>query len=269
VDSKRCMWCNQVKLTTEFAPRADKRTGWVGVNSRCKRCATAAAQEARKTAPKEPQQRPCAICGRTFTARNRLSHYCSVTCRQVGQIGGPYTCRFCEEEFFTQRSNYLRGSGYCSIRCSKEDLYQDAHERLTRRCLQCGKTFFSYRKESRYCSRSCVDASRRDDRLPQRRRHLQPQRYAEVVRILLEAQDFRCAYCQCEIATKQCHRDHIIPLIRGGEDSLDNSCLACVFCNSSKHSHNLEDWLARHPELHPLTFQRPMFFEPVPKIPCI
>lgn len=47
---------------------------------------------------------------------------------------------------------------------------------------------------------------------------------------LLRQFDGKCAYCGADATT----RDHVVPLIRGGADSIDNIAPACHSCNSSK-----------------------------------
>ena len=51
-----------------------------------------------------------------------------------------------------------------------------------------------------------------------------------------------CYYCECEIPTKDRTADHIIPRIKGGDDTMDNLLIACKHCNSSKGSLDLFEW---------------------------
>ena len=39
--------------------------------------------------------------------------------------------------------------------------------------------------------------------------------------------------------------DHVIPLIRGGQNTLDNTALACRQCNLSKGAKTLDEWMGR------------------------
>jgi hypothetical protein len=50
----------------------------------------------------------------------------------------------------------------------------------------------------------------------------------------------RCAYCGGQATTL----DHIVPLIRGGEHSLENLIPACRHCNSSKNAKQLSKWIS-------------------------
>lgn len=58
--------------------------------------------------------------------------------------------------------------------------------------------------------------------------------WAEIRKLVYERANGCCEYCQtCEANSGQTmHIDHIIP---NGDDSLDNLCLSCWNCNTSKH----------------------------------
>ena len=59
-----------------------------------------------------------------------------------------------------------------------------------------------------------------------------------------ERQEWRCVYCQIELKGKgspfnegrKYHRDHIVPLARGGETIENNIQLTCSLCNHSKNT---------------------------------
>lgn len=53
------------------------------------------------------------------------------------------------------------------------------------------------------------------------------------VRAQYDAQSGKCYYCKCELG-KRYHRDHVIPLAKGGHHCRSNLVLACVRCNCSK-----------------------------------
>ena len=52
----------------------------------------------------------------------------------------------------------------------------------------------------------------------------------------------RCYYCDSRIATSAVHFDHIIPLSKGGQHSVDNLCVSCEACNTSKGAKPLSEW---------------------------
>ena len=51
---------------------------------------------------------------------------------------------------------------------------------------------------------------------------------------LLKKQKSRCACCATTLADGNIHRDHIVPLARGGDNSDENIQLLCGKCNRSK-----------------------------------
>lgn len=57
---------------------------------------------------------------------------------------------------------------------------------------------------------------------------------------LLDSHDYICFYCGEE--SFDLTRDHIIPISRGGSNSIDNILPACSECNSKKHNRTLEEY---------------------------
>ena len=63
-------------------------------------------------------------------------------------------------------------------------------------------------------------------------------------------QEWKCVYCQTELKGKgspftegkKYHRDHIIPLARGGETIESNIQLTCSTCNNSKKTMSDSDF---------------------------
>ena len=51
----------------------------------------------------------------------------------------------------------------------------------------------------------------------------------------------RCYYCKVKLG-KRWHGDHIIPLSKGGSNSIDNIVVACPDCNQSKYNKMLHEW---------------------------
>ena len=59
---------------------------------------------------------------------------------------------------------------------------------------------------------------------------------------ILVSQEFKCKYCKQRIRRSEFHVDHVVPLIRGGSNGLDNLCIACIRCNLSKGSRLVGEW---------------------------
>ncbi len=62
----------------------------------------------------------------------------------------------------------------------------------------------------------------------------------EVLR-KLKHQKYKCFYCDTNIRQKY-HRDHMVPLIRGGSDAISNIALACPTCNLRKNTMTAEEF---------------------------
>jgi len=72
---------------------------------------------------------------------------------------------------------------------------------------------------------------------------------------ILNRFDYSCAYCQT--TTSQLEEEHLIPVCKGGERTIENIVPACHSCNSSKGTQDLEDFIglgyAKNP--HPMLFE--------------
>lgn len=58
--------------------------------------------------------------------------------------------------------------------------------------------------------------------------------YRAFVLFVRTAARIRCYWCARPVAKAQRRIDHIIPLAKGGADAVENLCVACVRCNTSK-----------------------------------
>lgn len=63
----------------------------------------------------------------------------------------------------------------------------------------------------------------------------------EEVQQMLADQGYRCAYCE-ESLDSEYHRDHMIPVSRGGSNDWTNLCVACIWCNLSKKDKTAEEF---------------------------
>jgi 5-methylcytosine-specific restriction endonuclease McrA len=69
----------------------------------------------------------------------------------------------------------------------------------------------------------------------------------EVREYLLNKWDRKCAYCGGENVPLQI--EHIHPKAKGGTNRISNLCLACEKCNIKKGTQNIEQFLAKKPEV--------------------
>jgi 5-methylcytosine-specific restriction endonuclease McrA len=69
----------------------------------------------------------------------------------------------------------------------------------------------------------------------------------EVREYLLNKWDRKCAYCSAENVPLQV--EHIHPKAKGGSNRISNLCLACEKCNLKKGTQNIEQFLAKKPDI--------------------
>jgi len=72
------------------------------------------------------------------------------------------------------------------------------------------------------------------------RRRLHESKWGPIRTQIFERDDYTCQYCGDRGGQLEC--DHVVPLSRGGPDTLDNLLTACFQCNRSKGSKTLEEW---------------------------
>lgn len=61
-----------------------------------------------------------------------------------------------------------------------------------------------------------------------------------------------CYWCRKRVKTSRVHVDHVVPLSKGGEHSVDNLCVSCERCNLTKQ--------AKLPEEFVKTIKQPLLF---------
>lgn len=60
--------------------------------------------------------------------------------------------------------------------------------------------------------------------------------YALFLRHIRTAEKIPCYWCKKPTSRNDRHKDHIIPLSRGGPDAVENLCCSCARCNLQKQS---------------------------------
>lgn len=71
-------------------------------------------------------------------------------------------------------------------------------------------------------------------------------------RAVYEKMGGHCAYCGCEISIREMQVDHVVPLRKGGADTLENMLPACQSCNHYKSTLTVEQFrkaIERMPEV--------------------
>jgi len=52
----------------------------------------------------------------------------------------------------------------------------------------------------------------------------------------------RCYWCQLHFKPSSCHIDHIMPISRGGKNTIENVCISCADCNMKKKAKSISVW---------------------------
>lgn len=63
---------------------------------------------------------------------------------------------------------------------------------------------------------------------------------------IFEQDDYQCQYCGSRPGSKLLFVDHIIPLVKGGDNSDGNLCTACKSCNSKKYTIDVFEFLSKN-----------------------
>lgn len=79
------------------------------------------------------------------------------------------------------------------------------------------------------------------DELRERARDVRRKIPKSVRQAVMERDGSACVYCSSVMSIGI---DHRIPVSRGGTDEIDNLCVACGPCNSSKGSQTVEEWIS-------------------------
>lgn len=226
-------------------------------SDRCRKSAAEKRRRSRKPKKAHTQKtyepRQCKECSKEIIARANKK-YCSKKCsdkvsyatkrsKVVDQI-----CNHCNKVFEWQP--YVK---YCSSECRKE-MYKSASLARTKvsQCEKCKKQFTAnIRSVKKYCSLVCTLESKYAGKPPVSERSRKAQRSfrersapglteyeRKVLRLKWKNDNRLCEYCKQDFDTI----DHIIPLIRGGNNYEHNLVPCCRKCNSSKGSKLLSEW---------------------------
>lgn len=112
----------------------------------------------------------------------------------------------------------------------------------TAQCEWCGSTFVTNKQVQRMCSTDCKIKAKRVRRRGREAGSPTFYTWSEVMRLFLVF-DRCCAYCERPI-DGQPDPDHVVPLSRGGSNSITNILPCCRPCNSDKRDLLLEEWAA-------------------------
>ncbi len=114
------------------------------------------------------------------------------------------------------------------------------------RCAWCGHAAEKVQPHTVYCTRRCLQkAAFRRRRARESSAHGE-YTWTEVMRLHILF-DRRCAYCTQH--NPEPEPDHVIPLSRGGHNSVGNILPCCHACNAGKRDRLLHEWVAHRKAL--------------------
>ena len=156
----------------------------------------------------------CKSCSRTYATEHRKVKYITV----IPVLVTSKTCRRCKEEkpvaqFYASKQNRDGLSGYCRkchIRSVRESYHRNPEPAKNR--------------ATEHKAKKLAVADEKVDR-----------------RIVFRRDDGVCYLCLRNIAYKDMHLDHVIPLSRGGRHNYDNCATTCGPCNLRKSDYLLEE----------------------------
>jgi hypothetical protein len=227
--------------------------GTVG-RMRCKDCQKEAA---RRRNNRVVSTRECLTCGTVFDVlqRNKRAKYCSCGCFGVSRRGESYpqrqvkkprpakitytcTCRACGTVFIRAKEQM-----YCSYKCSgtRRKKPSCGYCPTCRRVAE-GKDCILRARKKREAHRQKVkhtpDYIAKHNGYKRTRRAREKGSFgsfsvAEEKALYLK-QGGKCAVCLKRVESKTYHRDHIVPLARGGSNLIGNIQILCRSCNMEK-----------------------------------
>lgn len=221
-----------------------------------KRCQKQAANIRKRRLPVD---RRCRQCDAEFDSpRNRL--FCSTDCRSIWWaaerqsrkwqgVDRQATCPICGTEFFLNRNDKTCCSKLCAYKHYHRRQQDAKPPRAPIACAGCKTLFTPKNTQHKCCSPECGKQVWDTNYRQSRRARL---RGVETDGVDLAELYYRdkgiCQHCKKRVDLRwnfphpgSASHDHIIPLRKGGSDTLHNSQLAHLGCNMSKGARTLPD----------------------------
>lgn len=247
IPTKQCNRCREcLPLTPAYFHK--NRNNSDGFNNQCKKCRAkregfnyvAPATHGHKRCPGCDQEKPAAIgffSMSNFT-RDGLQSHCKVCRAAAYQEWMKRNPGVLAEKSRTWRANNRQKASEIAKR-----LYQKHKEKKSEYAKR-------YRAENHLKTKERNQRYARENKgrmIEKQRRRVERERNAEGahtkrdIERQYQSQRGRCYYCECDLGNGY-HTDHIIPLVRGGSDSMENIVLACAPCNQSKGTKLPHEW---------------------------
>jgi 5-methylcytosine-specific restriction endonuclease McrA len=182
----------------------------------------------------------CIICNKEFsTNHGGTSKYCSIDCKKDGKR--------LREKLWARK-----------FRAEKPEIHLAAKQRQYQRLIaDPNKKLYLLQKGKNWRRKNILRArelnrnwtARHKDKIiarnASRRSNREPMDPA-IVKEVFKRDNYICQYCGSK---NNLSIDHKIPLARGGSHDIDNLCIACKPCNSSKNTKTPEEFTAYRQEI--------------------
>lgn len=190
-------------------------------------------------------------CDKAHQARGLCSTHYNQAHQPNRHVSVERVCECCEVTYLTLRTE----GRFCSLLCRDYTRWGPRFSLIPvvpvvspkppawhedRQCLWCGAAFVAHRHDHVNCTRRCKHKAVQMRRRGRESLSGGTYTWTEVMRLFLLF-DRRCAYCEQPVIG-QPDPDHVVPLSRGGSNSITNILPSCRTCNSDKRDLLLTEW---------------------------
>lgn len=207
-----------------------KRPVWVKRTGECSTCQSRRYRRENPGMGRTRYDHVCEACGTTYVSEARQSRYCTLTCkgdayRKVCKIPADHAVNRLRTEAADARRAVVAARKFTPE---------------VRECRWCGAAFLATVRSQVFCTANHKVKAKRNRRRGAQYGSTSHYTWAEFMRILSRF-DRRCAYCEQPIEG-QADPDHVVPLSKGGSNSITNILPSCRLCNSDKRDLLLAEW---------------------------
>lgn len=113
-------------------------------------------------------------------------------------------------------------------------------------CIVCGNNFQTNHISRKYCSNECSKIVQLANRKGwEFKNKCNGETELSTKNILALKSAKKCFYCGCELNDSNRTIDHVIPLSKGGKNTLENVVPCCFGCNNKKGTKTIREFLAK------------------------
>lgn len=208
-----------------------ERPVWVKSTGECSTCQSRRYRRENPGKGRTRYDRECQACGVAYRTEVRRSQFCSLQCK-----GEAYrrTCRLPADHPVAMLIKVQREQ--------RSRVKTPTFAPEVRECAWCGIEFTAAIRTQVFCTAAHKVKAKRNRRRGRQYGSTSHFTWSEFTRLFIRF-DRRCAYCE-NVIEGQADPDHVVPLSRGGSNSITNILPSCRGCNSDKRDLLLDEWAA-------------------------